>query len=125
MLDHIGIEVKEYEKCKLFYITVLKTLDFELIMDLEIEGVGYAGFGAAGKPYFWLYRGDHTTPRIHVAFQAKSRRYVDVFYQAAIKAGAIDNGKPGIREHYHKNYYGAFVLDPEGHNIEAVCHLPE
>lgn len=124
MIDHIAITVKNYDKCKQFYIDVLKVLGFELAMDLEIEGKYYAGFGSKDMPAFWLYKGEKTEPRVHVAFHAESRDKVDAFYAAAIKAGGIDNGKPGIREHYHPNYYGAFVLDPEGHNIEAVCHKP-
>ena len=124
MIDHIGITVKDFDKCKQFYIDALKSLGYELTMDLEIEGKYYAGFGPKDMPAFWLYKGEKTQPRVHVAFHAKSRDEVDAFYADAIKAGGVDNGKPGIREHYHPNYYGAFVLDPEGHNIEAVCHDP-
>jgi catechol 2,3-dioxygenase-like lactoylglutathione lyase family enzyme len=125
MIDHIAITVKKYDECKQFYTKVLKVLGFRLDMDLQIAGKLYAGFGPKGKPTFWLYKGEQTQPRVHVAFQAESRDEVNAFYAAAIKAGGIDNGKPGIREHYHPNYYGAFVIDPEGHNIEAVCHKPE
>lgn len=77
-----------------------------------------------GKPDFWITRGTPNQPPIHVAFRVDSRAMVDAFYQAGIAAGGRDNGGPGIRAHYHPDYYGAFVLDPDGHNIEAVCHLP-
>jgi catechol 2,3-dioxygenase-like lactoylglutathione lyase family enzyme len=82
-----------------------------------------AGFGVPPKPDFWIGSG---SPRdsIHVAFRAANRALVDAFYKAAISAGGRDNGAPGLRPHYHPNYYGAFVLDPDGHNIEAVCHDP-
>ncbi len=120
MLDHIAIEVKDYEKSKQFYITILEPLGYGLVM--EVKEKSYAGFGRDGKPSFWLHKGKKIQPGVHIAFQAASRKKVDEFYEVAIKAGALDNGKPGIREHYHPNYYGAFVLDLEGHNIEAVCH---
>ena len=81
-----------------------------------------AGFGVAPKPDFWIGEGAPNVPPIHVAFRAESRAQVDAFHKAAVAAGGRDNGAPGLREHYHPNYYGAFVLDPDGHNIEAVCH---
>jgi predicted lactoylglutathione lyase len=84
-----------------------------------------AGLGSDGKPFFWLAGGGKTTPSVHIAFAADSRAEVDAFYQAAIAAGGKDNGKPGIRAQYHPTYYGAFVLDVDGHNVEAVCHKPE
>jgi predicted lactoylglutathione lyase len=91
-----------------------------------MSGAGsHLGYGPDGHPQFWIGDGDVKGDRVHVAFAAKSRAVVDAFYQAAIAAGGKDNGAPGIRAHYHPNYYGAFVLDPDGHNIEAVCHLPE
>ncbi len=121
MLDHIGLNVSDYAKSKAFYETALAPLGYELIMEVE----GYAGFGAGGKPDFWIYGGAATTPQVHVAFQSQNRAKVREFYEAALKAGGKDNGPPGIREIYHPNYYGAFVLDPDGHNIEAVCHKPE
>jgi len=121
MIDHIGIEVGDYEKSKNFYIRALEPLGYELIMEVH----GWAGFGVDGKPDFWIHEGAITKPKVHVAFRSKNREKVREFYEAAIKAGGIDNGPPGIREMYHPNYYGAFVLDPDGHNIEAVCHYPE
>jgi predicted lactoylglutathione lyase len=91
------------------------------------ESGGYegAGLGRDGKPGFWISGGEKTTPHVHVAFVADTRAAVDAFYKAAISAGGKDNGKPGLRPDYHPNYYAAFVFDPEGHNIEAVCHKPE
>ena len=121
MLDHIGIEVKNYEESKAFYNAALAPLGYELIAEVQ----GWAGFGAEGKAGFWIVGGKHTVPRIHLAFRASSRAKVRAFYDAAIKAGAKDNGPPGVREIYHPDYYGAFVADPDGHNIEAVCHNPE
>ena len=85
----------------------------------------HAGFGAGAKPQFWIGSGRPVRGQVHFAFTAKDRAAVRAFHQAALKAGGKDNGPPGLRPHYHQNYYGAFVLDPDGHNIEAVCHLPE
>ena len=87
--------------------------------------VDIAGLGSNGKPFFWLADAGKTMPRIHIAFMASSRAEVDAFYKAAIAAGGKDNGPPGIRAMYHPTYYGAFVLDADGHNVEAVCHKPE
>lgn len=130
MIDHIGIEVIDYEAAKKFYLTALRPLGFELVMEVPLEhtgGRGVAGFGVAPKPEFWISAGTSATstaPKVHVAFRVESRQIVDAFHRAAIEAGGRDNGAPGIRAHYHSNYYGAFVLDPDGHNIEAVCHAP-
>lgn len=121
MIDHIGIDVQNYEKSKAFYADALAPLGYELIMEVQ----GRAGFGAGGKPDFWFQGVKQTTPNIHVAFRADNRAKVRAFYEAALKAGGKDNGPPGIREIYHPNYYGAFVYDLDGHNIEAVCHNPE
>lgn len=121
MIDHMGITVSNYETSKAFYQAVLAPLGYEVVMELE----GWGGLGAQGKPDFWLQQGESTQPTIHVAFRSENRSTVDAFYEAALKAGGKDNGAPGIREHYHPNYYGAFVFDPDGHNIEAVCHEAE
>ena len=119
MIDHIGIAVSDVARAKAFYTAALAPLGYAVVMD-----VGDAcGFGADGKPDFWIGKG--VAARVHVAILAKDHKTVDAFYTAAIKAGGTDNGSPGIRAHYHPNYYGAFVLDPDGHNIEAVCHRPE
>ena len=85
----------------------------------------FAGLGANGVPSFWIAQGVPNEPRLHVAFKTESRAQVDAFYEAAIKAGGRDNGKPGLRPQYHPNYYGAYVFDPDGHNIEVVCHEPD
>lgn len=127
MLDHIGFPVSDLEKSKAFYTAALRPLGIELLVELTAEQTGtgaHAGFGVAPRPYFWI--GDHGSPcsGAHVAFVAASRAQVDQFYQAALRAGGRDNGKPGLRPHYHENYYGAFVFDPEGNNIEAVCRKP-
>lgn len=122
MLDHIGITVSNYEVSKKFYQKALAPLGYKLLMEVQ----GFAGFGLEqnGGPIakFWLHQGDKPGSSTHIAFTVPDRETVDAFYAEAIKAGGKDNGKPGIRAIYHPNYYGAFVLDPDGFNIEAVCH---
>ena len=128
MLDHVGFPVADYARSKAFYAKALAPLGFSLVMEVSAEGTGaacHAGFGAAGKPQFWIASGARVRGRVHVAFAAKNRAAVDAFHRAALAAGGRDNGPPGLRTHYHADYYGAFVLDPDGHNIEAVCHRPE
>jgi catechol 2,3-dioxygenase-like lactoylglutathione lyase family enzyme len=128
MIDHTGVAVSNFENSKRFYIAALKPLGFELICEFPAavtKSVDVAGFGEPGKPEFWINAGTPNRPAIHIAFSANDRATVDAFYKAALAAGGSDNGAPGIRAHYHPNYYGAFVLDPDGHNIEAVCHQPE
>ncbi len=127
MIDHTGFSVSDLIGSKAFYAEALRPLGIELIVELTAEqtGVGaHAGFGVTDKAFFWI--GDHGSPcsGVHVAFIAQSRAQVDQFYRAALNAGGKDNGAPGVRPHYHENYYGAFVLDPDGNNIEAVCHKP-
>jgi catechol 2,3-dioxygenase-like lactoylglutathione lyase family enzyme len=124
MIDHIGLSVSDYERSKAFYGAALAPLGYGLVMEVTEAGP-YAGFGAGGKPDFWIGQGAATAPRVHVAFRASDRATVRAFYDAARAAGAKDNGPPGIRAEYHPDYYGAFVLDPDGHNIESVCHEPE
>ena len=128
MIDHTGVLVSDFAKSKAFYTQVLAPIGYALLMEVSAEesgGHASAGFGEAPKPDFWIGSGTPNVPPIHVAFSVPSRAMVDAFYRAAMAAGARDNGAPGLRPHYHPNYYGAFVLDPDGHNIEAVCHLPE
>lgn len=120
MLDHIGLAVRDPQKSKAFYEAALRPLGIELLMSFGDNH----GFGSQGKPYFWIGKADQTSG-VHVAFVAADRKTVDAFYEAAILAGGRDNGKPGIREIYHPTYYGAFVFDPDGHNVEAVCHRPD
>jgi catechol 2,3-dioxygenase-like lactoylglutathione lyase family enzyme len=127
MLDHIGFPVTDYARSKAFYTRVLETLGVKLIMEVSLSDDGedgYAGFGP-DRPHFWIGTGKPLEGRLHVAFSAKNRAEVQAFYEAALAAGGIDNGAPGLRPHYHENYYAAFILDPDGHNIEAVNHLPE
>jgi catechol 2,3-dioxygenase-like lactoylglutathione lyase family enzyme len=125
MLDHVGIPVSDYAKAKAFYMQALKPLGYGLIIEVSSKETGnnsQAGFGAGKDPQFWIGTGKPIKGSVHFAFRAKTREAVRAFYDAAIKAGASDNGEPGLRPHYHENYYGAFVHDPDGHNIEAVCH---
>jgi catechol 2,3-dioxygenase-like lactoylglutathione lyase family enzyme len=121
MLDHVTIGVSDFERSKHFYDQALHPLD---IMRLYAEAERFAGYGVHPKAFFWIGGRDTPQTGAHIAFAAKDRETVERFYEAAIKAGGRDNGRPGIRQHYHPNYFGAFVLDPDGHNIEAVCHLP-
>jgi len=121
MIDHTGVIVGSFEASRRFYAAALAPLGYELLLEFHAS---VAGFGEPGKPDFWIAQGEPNTPRIHVAFRADTRREVDAFYEAALGAGARDNGAPGLRAQYHPDYYGAFVLDPDGHNIEAVCHSP-
>jgi catechol 2,3-dioxygenase-like lactoylglutathione lyase family enzyme len=126
MLDHVGFAVSEIERSRRFYEQALAPLGITLIMSVtpeQTESGGTAhGFGSGGKPYFWIGDNERVGEGIHVAFATETRAEVDAFYEAALAAGGRDNGAPGIRPHYHPNYYGAFVLDPDGMNIEAVCH---
>jgi catechol 2,3-dioxygenase-like lactoylglutathione lyase family enzyme len=120
MIDHMGLAVSNYAKSKDFYLAALKPLGYELIMEFGEAG----GFGVDKKPDLWVAKAEIGKPN-HIAFRAKDRATVDAFYEAAIAAGGKDNGKPGLRPEYHEHYYGAFILDLDGHNIEACCHLPE
>lgn len=119
MIDHLTFSVSDYQKSKEFYTKILEPLGYTLVMEFEDNT---ACFGTGHKPSLIIHQAGKTTPKIHLAFQAKTRAAVDGFYQAALKAGAKDNGAPGIRAEYHPNYYAAFVFDLDGHNIEAVCH---
>jgi len=128
MIDHVGIPVSDIARSTEFYLKVLEPLGISIVMEVSAEQTGHGaavGFGANFKPFFWIGgAGGLGVGHVHVAFAAPSRAAVDAFYRAAITAGGKDNGKPGLRPHYHENYYGAFVLDFDGHNIEAVCHAP-
>lgn len=129
MIDHAGFAVSDAERSRVFYEQALAPLGITLIMSVPADrteaGGSAHGFGAEGKPYFWIGDNERVGEGTHIAFTADSRARVDAFHQAAIAAGGRDNGAPGIRAHYHQNYYAAFVLDPDGLNIEAVCHRPE
>lgn len=127
MIDHLGIVVSDLARSKAFYSQALAPIGYELLMELSAAVTGgkdIAGFGEAPKPDFWISGGEANQPPVHVAFRVRSRAEVAAFHRAALAAGGRDNGAPGPRPHYHPNYYGAFVLDPDGHNIEAVCHSP-
>ncbi|MGO9459240.1 MAG: VOC family protein [Rhodomicrobium sp.] len=128
MIDHTGITVSDFQLSRQFYTSTLAPLGYALLMEVpaaETGGQDAAGFGVAAKPDFWIGGGTPNVPPVHIAFHAANRAQVDAFYKAAIAAGGRDHGAPGLRPHYHANYYGAFVLDPDGHNIEAVCHQAE
>ncbi|CAN5118644.1 VOC family protein [soil metagenome] len=118
MIDHTGIRVTDMAKSVAFYTTALAPLGYTLLHQFP----GGAGFGAHGQADFWLSDAAPPQERIHIAFRALGRQLVRDFHAAALAAGATDNGAPGLRPHYHEHYYGAFVRDPDGHNIEACCH---
>ncbi|MDD9942227.1 MAG: VOC family protein [Myxococcales bacterium] len=129
MIDHITVLVRNYDASKAFYLAALRPLGYELVMeftreqipDLPFERSG--GFGAGGKPDLWLRPAESVAPT-HIAFASPDRATVDAFHTAALGAGGTDHGAPGLRPQYHPNYYGAFVLDPDGYNVEVVCHTP-
>jgi catechol 2,3-dioxygenase-like lactoylglutathione lyase family enzyme len=127
MFDHVSVVVSDYPRSKAFYLQALAPTGHSQLTELRAASTGHesAGFCHADGSDFWISQGDAIHPPIHVAFRVSSRAAVDAFYKAAIAAGGRDNGAPGLRPHYHPNYYGAFVLDPDGHNIEAVCHEAE
>ena len=121
MIDHVGFGVRDYAVSKAFYTQALEPLGITLIMEV-MEAA--AGFGRKGKPFFWLEARRTPVTGLHVAFDAEDRATVDAFHAAGLAAGGTDNGAPGLREIYHPSYYGAYVLDPDGNNVEAVCHTP-
>jgi catechol 2,3-dioxygenase-like lactoylglutathione lyase family enzyme len=120
MFDHIGFGVTDYAASKTFFLKALHPLGVSVVM----EGPYGVGLGQKGKPSLWLYQTSEKPARLHLAFAAADRKQVDEFYRAALAAGAKDNGPPGLRPHYHASYYAAFVIGPDGHNVEAVCHRP-
>ena len=120
MLDHVTIGVRDIVRSQMFYDAALKPLGIER---LYAEGEIFAGYGIGSKAFFWIGQRDGLQTGTHVAFAAQERDVIDQFHQAALAAGGVDNGAPGLRPHYHSSYYGAFILDPDGHNIEAVCHF--
>lgn len=129
MLDHIGIAVADAARSKAFYDAALAPLGISMIMGVTPEqtesgGAAY-GFGKDDNPFFWVGDNERVGEGTHVAFTVPTRAEVDAFHKAALAAGGNDHGGPGLRPHYHPNYYGAFVLDPDGNNIEAVCHAAE
>lgn len=126
MIDHITFGIKDFARSTAFYDAAFAPLGVRRLFDVPPKhtgGVKVTGYGD-DRPWFWLAEEEATTGKLHIALQAKSRAEVDAFHSAALRAGGRDNGPPGQRPQYHAHYYGAFVLDPDGHNIEAVCHLP-
>ncbi len=117
ILDHLTISVSDFMRAKAFYERALEPLGIKIVMEFD----GFAGMGKE-RPQFWFAAGHPGSRGTHIAFAATSRAEVDAFYAAAIAAGGRDNGKPGVRAMYHPTYYGAFVFDPDGYNVEAVCH---
>ncbi|WP_319519984.1 VOC family protein [uncultured Martelella sp.] len=129
MIDHMGLPVANLKAAMAFYEKALAPLSMSVAMKFSMdesdpERLDGVAFGA-GKPLFWLSPGGPVKPPLHIAFRAETRAEVRAFYDAALAAGATDNGPPGIRPHYHATYYAAFVRDPDGNNIEAVCMKPE
>lgn len=128
MIDHIGIAVSDAARSRAFYTAALAPLGIGVVMEATPEqtksGGTAIGFGKNGSPFFWIGDKERVGEGTHVAFTAGTRHEVDAFYEAAIAAGGRDNGGPGLRPQYHPDYYGAFVSDPDGANIEAVCHKP-
>ena len=127
MIDHIGIPVPDFDAAKSFYDAALAPLCASLLTMVPAEHTGGVKVGGYGRdrPVFWLHEEQNPAGTRHIAFTAESRADVDAFHAAALAAGGRDNGAPGLRPHYHANYYGAFVFDPDGNNVEAVCHRPE
>jgi catechol 2,3-dioxygenase-like lactoylglutathione lyase family enzyme len=123
VLDHVGLNVSDYARSKHFYERALGALGYHVVM--AFDEWGGAGFGPAEKPVFWIMRREPLGGSTHVAFTCADRETVDRFHEAALAAGGRDNGPPGIREHYTPTYYAAFVHDPDGNNVEAVCHAQE
>jgi catechol 2,3-dioxygenase-like lactoylglutathione lyase family enzyme len=127
MIDHITFGVADFDRSTAFYDRAFAPLGVQRVVDVPVEhsgGVRVSGYGDS-RPWFWIAEENATTGMMHIALQAQSRAEVDAFHAAAIRAGGTDNGAPGLRAHYHPDYYAAFVRDPDGHNIEAVCHAPK
>lgn len=126
MLDHIGIAVSSIERSRAFYDRALASVGVTLLWTVGPEETGSGGtalgYGSGGKAFFWLEEQSRPGQGVHIAFRASNRDEVDAFHAAALAAGGRDNGAPGVRPHYHAHYYGAFVYDPDGNNLEAVCH---
>jgi catechol 2,3-dioxygenase-like lactoylglutathione lyase family enzyme len=128
MIDHLSLVVSDYEKSKAFYSQALAPTGHSKVVELAAAHPGQsgsAGFCHADGSDVWISQGTTPTTPIHIAFRVPTRAAVDAFHAAAVAAGGTDNGAPGLRAKYHPRYYGAYVLDPDGHNIEAVCHEAE
>ena len=128
IIAHVGIIVSDIERSKKFYLAALRPIGYQMLLEYGVTATrpaASAGFGAPPRADLWLYQGTPGHVTTHIAFQVDRRRLVDEFYAAALAAGGRDNGKPGLRPQYSANYYGAFVLDPDGYNIEALCREVE
>lgn len=128
MIDHMSYAVTSVKAARAFYDAALGALGYGRVLELDLDGRSFTGYGADGKPSFWIYGGygqGEPSPGFHVALVAPSRTAVDAFHAAALANGGSDAGKPGLRPEYHPNYYAAFVLDPDGYKVEAVCHASE
>lgn len=123
MIDHVTFGVSDIARSCNFYDAAFEPLGIRRLMRFR-EVAEVAGYGD-DRPWFWIAEQDATHGKLHIAVRAESRALVDAFYAAALAVGGRENGTPGLRPRYHATYYGAFVLDPDGHNIEAVCHRPE
>lgn len=123
MFDHIGVVVSDFAKSKAFYTQALAPIGHSKVVEIRVDDgqTPAAGFCHADGSDLWISPGEPTRP-LHIAFRVATRAEVDAFHAAALAAGGQDNGLPGLRPHYHPHYYGAYILDPDGHNIEAVCH---
>ena len=121
MFDHVGFGVSDYALSKAFFLKALQPFGLGMVM----EGDHGIGIGPTGKPALWMFQSTEKLAPLHLAFTAENRQQLQDFYRAALAAGGRDNGAPGLRPQYHPNYYGAFVIGPDGHNVEAVCHRPE
>ncbi|MDF1795766.1 MAG: VOC family protein [Coxiellaceae bacterium] len=119
IIDHVGFAVSDLEASKAFYNQALGPLGVAKLMEIDHQSVGY---GKEGKTEFWINSDTDNIKPMHAAFVAQNHNEVMAFHAAAIAAGGKDNGEPAIRSHYHSNYYAAYIIDPDGHNIEAVCH---
>jgi catechol 2,3-dioxygenase-like lactoylglutathione lyase family enzyme len=126
-IDHMGIGVSDISRAQAFYEVVLRPLGITLVMSIQADPPGSKprrlGFGSEGKPFLWLHDAPVPSQGVHIALIAESREAVDAFHSAGIAAGGQDNGAPGVRPHYHANYYAAYVLAPDGVNLEAVCQV--
>lgn len=130
MIDHMSSYATDYQKTKEFYLKAFEPLGYSIQMEFVAEwntdfpNQHMCAFGVEGQPTFWIIEvKEAVTPR-HTAFVAANRKLVDSFYQNGLANGGKDNGGPGLRPQYHEHYYGAFLYDPDGNNVEAVCHLP-
>lgn len=129
MIDHLNLAVSDVDRSCAFYTAALDSIGIDVLLNIESHrtesGGRMVGYGRGKKPFFWILDNERVGEGTHVAFAVDTHAKMEAFYEAALDAGGTDNGAPGLRPEYHENYYGAFVLDPDGINVEAVCHDPE